>query len=503
MKSYYDYIIVGAGPAGLAFAQYMSHTGKNILIIDSMGVVGGCHRVVRVQYKENMLFTEHGPRIYLSSYLNFKLLLEKMGCGFHKLFTPYNYFIQLEMLKLMTRCSFRDLIHLSGAFLLFLKDESYGENSTIRQFGKKHNFNQKTINILDRVARMTDGAGADRYTINTLFQLVNQSFFYKVYQPRLPNDVGLFRVWEQYLRGQQNVELMLEHDVVHLSYNKETNRVHSVWVVDKKNHNTIEIKCHNVVLATPPHAIAGVLKNCDDMVKNSFMPYPKLLKFVENTDYNQYISLTFHWDTKQENVSYVHGFPTGEWGVIFIVLTDYMDMTNEYSKTLVSCCVSYLDHPSSHTGKTANQSNGDEVIEETFRQLKEVMPLLSKPDVALISPQNSYDPKQNKWSQHDVSYFSTMKEKPMKNRGGVENLYNVGTHNGDSVIKNTTLESAVSNALVLAYSLDPNIKSLYPFQRIRTLRGAIKILVIILLSSLVLIFILLWNKEQKKKESKK
>lgn len=503
MRPYYDYLIVGAGPAGLALAQYLRRSGRSILIMDSMEAIGGCHRVVRVPYeKKHMLFTEHGPRIYVSNYKNFQFLLKDMGHDFHSLFTPYRYSIQGEMLKRMTTLSVREWANLMGAFLLFLTDENYGKKSTINQFGKKHHFSPHTMDLLDRVARMTDGAGSDRYTMNMLFQLLNQSFFYPIYQPRLPNDVGLFAVWEKFLREQQNIDILLEHDVIHLSYNKEINTIQSIWAVDKKNHNTIEIKAHEVILAVPPHAMARILNTCHEKVKNSFMPYPKMEKFVQNTNYNSYISITFHWNTKQQNLHSTHGFPTGEWGILFIVLSDYMNMTQEYSKTLISCCVSYLDRPSHHTGKTANQSTADEVIEEVFRQLKTVMPLLPKPDVALISPQNSYNYKQQAWTQHDVSYFSSPKENPMKNWGTVKNLYNVGVQNGHNMIALTTLEAAVSNALALAYQLDPSIQSVFPYQKFWTLRDIVKIVAFLLLLFIIIIFILLLtrNKKIKKKE---
>jgi hypothetical protein len=495
MRPYYDYIIVGAGPAGLALAQYLHHTGNSILILESMEAIGGCHRVVRDGPER--LFTEHGPRIYVSNYKNFQFLLKDMGHDFQSLFTPYQYSVQGEIFKRMSSLSLWEWKDLFGAFLLFLTDENYGKKSTIQQFGKKHQFSHTTMDMLDRVARMTDGAGSDRYTMNMLFQLLNQYIFYPIYQPRLPNDVGLFKVWENFLIKQDNIDVLLEHDVVNLSYNKHINSIQSVWAVDKKNHNTIEIKGHHIILAVPPHAIARILSNCHDEVKNSFLPYPKLLRFVQNTNYNPYISMTFHWKKQEPNIQSIHGLPTGEWGVLFIVLSDYMDMKDEYSKTLISCGVSYLDRTSTLTGKTANQSTAEEVLEETFRQLKVVMPFLSKPDVSLISPQNSYDYKNQTWTQHDVSYFSSNKEKPLKNHGTVRNLYNVGTHNGHNQISLTTLEAAVSNALVLAYRLDSTTKTMFPLQKFWTLLDVMKILASILLLLLVVIlFFVLCRKQQ-------
>lgn len=498
MKTYYDTIIVGAGPAGLTLAQCLRHDGS-ILLVDGINAIGGCHRVVRVPYKGQMLFTEHGPRVYFNNYKNFQTLLKDMGHDFYSLFTPYRYSVQSESVR-MFEFSSREIFHLGLAFLLFLWDENYGKKSTIQQFGKKHHFTAKTMDMLDRVSRMTDGAGSDRFTINQFFQTVNQQVFYKIYQPKKPNDRGFLYLWEGFLRKQPNIDIALDHDVVHLSYNKKKNTVHSLWVLDKKNHNIVEIKCGRVILATPPHAIARIFKTCHKNIQDSFMPYARLQRFVKNTDYIPYISITYHWKTTQE-IPARHGFPTGEWGITYIVLSDYMDMTEEHSKTLISCCVSYTDRPSHNTGKTANQSSAEEVVEEVFLQLRSVMPLVARPDVALISPQNSYEA--GRWKQYDVSYFPSTKEKPFQNHGRVANLYNAGAQNGNSPYSFTTLETAVSNALVLAYQLDPKTKEYYPFQGLWTLRQALKILIIILFLLLLVIILMTTTFVSKKKTKRK
>lgn len=500
MKTYYDTIIVGAGPAGLTLAQCLRHDGGSILLVDGIEAIGGCHRVVRVPYEDQMLFTEHGPRVYFNNYKNFQTLLKDMGHDFYSLFTPYRYSVQSESIR-MFEFSFREIFHLFFAFLLFLWDEDYGKKSTIQQFGKKHHFTAKTMDTLDRISRMTDGAGSDRFTINQFFQTVNQQAFYKIYQPNKPNDKGLLYQWEEFLRKQSNIDIVLDHNVVHLSYNKKLNSIHSLWVLDKKKHNTIEIKCGRVILAIPPHAVAHVFRTCHQNVQDSFMPYQKLQKFVKNTDYITYISITYHWKTIQK-IPARHGFPTGEWGITYIVLSDYMDMTDEYSKTLISCCVSYMDKPSHNTGKTANQSSSEEIVEEVFFQLKSVMPLVANPDVALISPQNSYET--GKWKQYDVSYFPSIKEKPFPNHGSIKNLFNAGAQNGNSPYSFTTLETAVSNALVLAYKLDPKTKEYYPFQELWTLRQVLKIVLFIII---ILIFLIVFmtttvSKKKKKKKNK-
>lgn len=498
MKSYYDYIIVGTGPSGLALAQCLCHTHNSILLLDSVDAIGGCHRVLRVPYQEKyQLFTEHGPRIYPSNYKNFQMLLTKMGYSFESLFTPYRYSILVEIARQVWRnLSINEMMHLGLSFLLFLSDDQFGKQTTVLQFVQKHHFQPQAIQMLDRACRMVDGSGIDRYSLNRLFQIVNQSFFYQVYQPVQANDKGLFHKWHAYFEQHDNMDFLLEHDVLHLSYNRQINSIHSVWAVDKKNHNTIEIKCRNVILAIPPPSIARVLSTCHEHIKNSFLPYDRLLHLAQTTEYIPYICITYHWNTVQKITS-THGFPVGEWGIIFIVLSDYLQ--EEFSKTLISTCVSYTDRKSLHTGKTANQSSAEEVMEETFRQLQQVLPSLETPTVSLLSPQCFYDTKTQTWKQKDISYFASIHEQPLPNHGKVKNLYNVGTHNGNSDYNATTMETAVINSIVLASQLDSSVSTQFPLQKITTLRFAFLMFVCVLFVLLLLIAIIILFKKKNKK----
>ena len=321
MKCYYDNVIVGAGPSGLALAQCLGRTNNTTtLILDSLEEIGGCHRVVRV----GGLLTEHGPRVYMSNYKSFGALLDEMGLRFDDLFTPYHFSPTTEMARQAFRAmSARELWHTSIAFMLFLTNANHGKDTTISQFAQKHNLNHETRTMLDRAARMADGVGADRASLNQLFQWVNHSFFYRIYQPKQPNDKGLFRAWRRFLTKDGKVEIATPHDVVGLSHDKHTGRVSGVLAVNKKTGQTTRVGCGRVILAVPPHAIARILGGSDKPVRDAFMPYPRLLRYATATSYLPYVSMTFHWKEELELPS-IHGFPVGEWDIIYIFLSDYM-----------------------------------------------------------------------------------------------------------------------------------------------------------------------------------
>lgn len=499
-SNYYDYIIVGAGPAGLALTQCLRHTGKRILLLEGLGVLGGCHRVVRVPYKDKMLFTEHGPRVYNSNFLTMQLLLRDMGHDFYTLFTPYRYSVMSEFFRRSSTMTWNEYMHLTRSFLVFLINPEYGKDVSVMAFTKKHGFSKQTIDLLDRTSRMSDGIGIDRYTLQKFFQLLNQQLFYKIYQPKLPNDKGLLRVWKDFLVQQPTIEIATDHDVVSLGYNQETGKIVSVWVLDKNNHNTMEIKCDHVILAVPPKAMVRILRSCVPAVRDSFMPFHDLEAFANKTAYIPYISITYHWKTRQ-SIPIYHGFPTGEWGIIFIVLSDYMDTENEqYSQTLISCCVSYTDRMSVHTQKSANQSSAEEVMEEVLRQLREILTTLEKPDASLLSPESFFDNKTKSWRQYDVACVES--SQPLANEGKISNLFNVGTQNGNTDYALTSIESAVANAVVLAHRLCPKTRKLYPRQDGDrwTVRHAV--MSILLLMMIILVLVLCCKKNFKNKKGK-
>ena len=68
----YDYTIIGGGPSGIFCADKLSELGYKVCLIESLETLGGCHRVRYVKdNKGNKMHTEHGPRVYLGSYLDF------------------------------------------------------------------------------------------------------------------------------------------------------------------------------------------------------------------------------------------------------------------------------------------------------------------------------------------------------------------------------------------------------------------------------------------------
>ena len=241
-----------------------------------------------------------------------------------------------------------------------------------------------------------------------------------------------------------------------------------------------------IILAIPPINMVNILENSDQSIKNAFGDFETLKQWAIKTRYIEYLSMTFHWDTIL-TLDKIYGFPKTEWGVAFIVLTDYMHFDEPVSKTVISLAVTITDQKSSRINKLPNECSKDELIQEVFYQLTLAFPNLPQPTLSLLSPGVIY--KNNQWISTDTAFISTSQQPFLDSSSKtINNLYNLGTHNGNHLYKFTSLESAVTNGLSLAIKLYPDIKTKYTITSTIQLTDIIRIIIIILL----IYFILLW-----------
>ena len=311
----YDLIIIGAGPSGLVLAQCVIKLNKKILILEKESDIGGCHRVRRV----NGLFTEHGPRIYSTTYKVFNKLLKEMNVEFKELFKEYNFTItQIGGETVFSTLEWRELILLGIELFKLMINKNTGINISMEDFLRNNNFKEDSIEIIDRVCKLTDGGGIEKYTMNQFLQLFNQQILHKLYQPNKPLDEGLFKIWKEYLE-KNGVEFSLNIEIEDIKI--DNGKIENIKI--RRGSNNFIINGDKYVFAIPPKNLNEIVKKYD--IKND---WGDLERFSKETEYIDYISVTFHWSKKLE-LNKIYGFPKTEWGLAYIVLTDYMEFKEE------------------------------------------------------------------------------------------------------------------------------------------------------------------------------
>lgn len=203
--------------------------------------------------------------------------------------------------------------------------------------------------------------------------------------------------------------------------------------------------------------------------------------------------MTFHWN-RDLKLPKVYGFPKSEWGVAFIILSDYMLFTESQSKTVITCTITYTNIVSSNIGKTANQcATAQEVINEAFTQLKQAFPNLPDPTVSLLSPEMSYNSAVGKWETTGKAFVTSSDEGYLPFSGKIPNLFNLGTQNGEQTYKFTSLESAVTNSIVLAHTLDPELRKVYKLESLFSFSRFIWVILLVII--LIIIYTVAINKK--------
>ena len=471
---HYDLIIVGAGPAGLALAHTSSSLYRRILIIDKEIEIGGCHRVKR---NAEGMFTEHGPRIYLSFYYNFFNLMNEMGLKIEDVFVEYKYsFLDVANSKILPLYNIYELFMFSLAYLMFVINDDYGKDISLYEYLRGHRFSLKVIDIIDRLCRFTDGGNVYSYSLNKLLKLTDNTLLLKIYQPKMPLDIVLFSTWKKFLSN-RGVDFMLGFHIA--DYDIQNNNIEMITL-----NNGEKIKCGKLVFAVPPIALLDIIKY-EGQLRNAFGNYNDFERWVDKTKYIDYISITFHFKEKQD-FPIVNGltFDT-DWGIVLINLSDYMEKVENSYSTVLSIAISICNINSRFTYKTANECSADELIKETHRQIKEsLFHDLTDDYIAIINPNNYYDTYKNKWACKDNAYFNVYSEKYIPFNSSINNLYNLGTHNGKSYISYTTIESAVSNAIYLSGELYPEVINKYSIYRGITGKNILMVIIFIIFALL-------------------
>jgi len=474
----YDSVIIGAGPAGLAFANYAKKHNPNekIIIIEKDSVIGGCHKVNRKKHDNEFYFCEHGPRVYIGNYVNFISLLKTMKLDFKELFGK-KYSVISVLFKSVFQdnmLGFFEFLSITRDFILILCNNKHGINISMYDYMILNNFSKQAIINIDFLCSSIDGGNSKMISLNNFINTTIQTFLYSLYIPKIPNDEGLFNYWRQYLEIQKNVHFLLNSPVIQINFNENNKyKVESITLKD----GTI-IKGNKFIFAIPPvnqYKIKG-LKEVFNLNED----------YIEKTEYLESITITLHWDYKLNLQDDLSIFNTKtEWFLMTDNMTEIMKFKETKSKTVISCAIVLTDVKGRHINKTANECSEEELFEEVYQQLRLIYKNIPRP--TLFFNNNYFDSTKKKWHSNECAFVKIPNYEYLDfTSKKIKNIYSLGTHNGKQKNSFTSLESAISNSIKLSniiFNKNDKIKRCFDLRD----------LTIVIISIILLLLIIRYN----------
>lgn len=332
----YDYIIIGSNPSGLTLAYYLSKMNKNILLVDG-------NQSMNYNKKVDYLYT-NDVNIYSDSFINLKNLLKgEFEIDFYDLFRPMKFNSE-KIFKFKQNIFFSE-------FVLLLINEKVSDIS-LDKFINENNFNCSTslVDHIDLVCKIMLGKNYIETNVNEFIDLLNKEITYKFYQPIEPIHDKLYNIWLQNIHNTKNCTVLLDSIIGEI--HSENNIAKSIQINDKI------ITANNII-------------------------------YCIDTKINKSISMTFHWNSKLD-LQDIWTLPNSDWELFYLVQSDYTYFNDIRSQTVISVKINNIYAKSSYIYKSALECTKEELINETFRQLKEVFINLPNPtDISMVNNNNN------------------------------------------------------------------------------------------------------------------
>ena len=385
----------------------------------------------------------------MTAFYNFLDIIKDIGIDYREIFAKFRYnFVSNLMFRNNLR--FYEKYMLLCAYFRYLFNDNYGKTTKLYDYLIFYKFSTASINIIDNICVYIDEGNIKTYSLNKFIKLYDVLFNSKILVASKPLDYFLFNIWKKYLEN-RGVEFLLSNTIKDI--NIIDNSVSCVELLNGENYG-----CVNLVLAVPPKALINIIKK-NELIKNAFGDYDDVEKWVNNTKYKNVICITYHFKDYVEIIEHNGLTLNTEWGIIVLNLSEHCEKVEGNEYPVLSAMITLSNIISSYNNKTANECNENELIIEVYRQLQ--IFYINNVDAdyyAIINPNNYYDDFSKTWKCKDNAYYNMFEENYIKFKSeNIENLYNLGTHNGRSYIQFNCIESAVSNGIALGRELYPDV----------------------------------------------
>ncbi len=436
----YNYIIVGGGPGGIFCADKLSELGYKVCLIESLETLGGCHRVRYVRDdKGNKMHTEHGPRVYLGSYLDFWKWIKTVGIYRDKHFETYQFDMFSKDLITYTFQSFNisEIIYILVIYVYnCILRIDFKDNYTLEQFSLDYEYSENGKEKLNRLSRLIDGGNLNKSLVRTFLNIIDSGIAYKMYQPIDSMDNIIWNRFHNKLLIQK-VDILLNTDVTKIGKNIVNVNINSM---NKTIHG------ENIIITIPPYAL-NKIKNASSLIGYNRDTFTRR---SNNQQYESYVCASIQFKNYGK-VSW--GIADDHpWGLIVI------DMGPFFKNITGSLFIISVTHPEKIdpiTKKSANNMNKGQFLNRIVELIQKRYEIYEEPIYKTFSP--NVKKINGKWIESDRVFLYSPPGwlKPDFNISKENKVFTTGHHIGDSYHEYNSIESAIQNASQLLYEIIP------------------------------------------------
>ena len=332
--------------------------------------------------------------IYSDSFINLKNLLKgEFESNFYDLFMPMKFNSE----KIF---NFEKNIFFSEFILLLINQK--GSQLLLETYLLQLNCSTDLINHIDLICKIMLGKNYDETYVEEFIHLINKEISYKFYQPKEPLNDKLYDIWLQNIYNTKNCSVLLDSTIGNIT--SENNIAKSIEINNK------HVSANKII-------------------------------FNIDTKNNKSISITFHWNYKLD-LQNKWELPTSDWELFYIVQSDYTYFNDNRSQTVISVKINNIYAKSLYINKTASNCNKEELVNETFRQLKEIFINLPNPtNISMIKNNNNlkYENLENVHiinnnDSYDYIEQSIIKSKKLIHQLEKESIKNIKIYELDNLI---------------------------------------------------------------------
>ena len=431
----YDYTIIGGGPSGIFCADKLSELGYKVCLIESLETLGGCHRVRYVKdNKGNKMHTEHGPRVYLGSYLDFWEWIKTIGVERDKNFKKYKFDIfSKDFRDFSNKFAFNEIVSIIVVFIIHcIFKVKYSSNYTLEDFSNNYDYTDNGKNKLNRLSRLLDGGNLNKSLLNAFLDGTDSGIVYNIYEPSQPMDTLIWNKFHKKLIKQK----------VNILLNTYVSEINIGNIITNKGI----IKTNNIILCIPPYAI-NKIKNASYYSGYNPIEFNNLSKYQM---YEPYVCATIKFK-KYGNVSW--GISDEHpWGLIAIDMGSYF---NNVDGSMYIVSVTHPEKIDPKTNKKANDMSKYEFLERIVELVKKRFGLNEEPIYKTFSP--NVQKVNGGWIETDKAFLYSPPGwlKPDINISKRNKIFTTGHHTGNSYHRLNTMESAIQNASELLREIEP------------------------------------------------